>query len=93
MLRLNLIVHNPAGDAAITWIGVIILAALAAMLVGLWVFVASGRGRRDDDAGDPALDALRRRRLVVRRSGKARGPQATDVVELEPTADIEPKGS
>jgi hypothetical protein len=93
MLRLDLIVRNPAGETAITWIGVVILALLAAMLVGLWVLAARVRTLPDENAGDPALDALRHRKFVVRRSANAAGPQAVDVAELDPDGESEPSGS
>jgi hypothetical protein len=93
MFTLGLIVRNPAGAAAITWVGVVILALLAALLAGLWVFVARELVTHDENPGDPALEALRHRKFVVLRSRKARGPQATDVAELEPTGESEPTGS
>ena len=90
MLTLGLIVQNPTGAAAITWVGIVILALLAALLVGLWVFVARGLVHRDEDAGDPALEALRHRKFVVRRSRKTSGPQAAVVAELDPDGEAEP---
>jgi hypothetical protein len=94
MLRLSVIVHNPAADSAITWIGMIILALLAAGIGALWLVLASGHWRRDDDedASDPGLEALRRRRLVVRRARKSPGPQGAVVSELDPTPESEPTG-
>ena len=91
MLRLNLIIQNPTGEAAITWIGVTMLALLAALLVALWIFVVRARAHRESP-GDPALDALRHRKFVVRRSAKA-GTQAVDVAELDPDDESEPTGS
>jgi hypothetical protein len=91
MLRLNLIVHNPVGDSVITWIGVIILAVLAAMVAALWVAIARRTVRPDDGASDPGLEGLRRRRLVVLPSRKSRDPEAVVVSELDPsTSESEP---
>jgi hypothetical protein len=84
MLTLGVINVNPAGASAITWFGVIILALLAVVVVGLWLVVARQLARNrdnDPDSDDPGLDALRRQRLIVRRP---RGRQATVVAELEP---------
>jgi hypothetical protein len=89
MLRLSLIVQNPAAETAITWIGVIILGVLAALLVFLWIFVVKAGAHRES-AADPALDALRHRKLVPRRSAKSAGPQATEVLELEPDSESGP---
>jgi hypothetical protein len=59
---------------------------LAAALVALWIFVARAQARRES-LDDPALDALRRRKLVVRRSRKPRGADAVEVAQLEPTGE------
>jgi hypothetical protein len=86
MLTLCVIDANPAGASAVTWFGVIVLALVAAVVVGLWV-VAAGKLARgndsdlDESADDPGLEALRHRRLVVRRP---RGRQAAVVAELAP---------
>ncbi|HLY78872.1 MAG TPA: hypothetical protein VKQ70_05830 [Caulobacteraceae bacterium] len=74
------------GDAAITVVGILILALLAVALVGLWGLAARTQANRENP-DDPALDALRRRRLVVRRRAKERGQQAIEVAELEPTSE------
>jgi hypothetical protein len=92
MLRLSLIVQNPTAETAITWIGVIILGVLAASLVFLWIFVVRA-GTHRESSEDPALDVLRHRKLVPRRSGTPAGPQATEVVELEPDSESEPTAS
>jgi hypothetical protein len=89
MLRFNLIVHNPAGDSAITWIGVIIVAVLAAMIVALWVAIARRAVHPDDSASDPGLEVLRHRRLVVLHPRKSRDPEAPVVSELDPTGESE----
>ena len=69
------------------------LALLAAMLVALWVGVARARAQRESP-GDPALDALRQRKLVRRRSSsEASGSEAVDVVELDPDDPPEPSDS
>lgn len=85
-MLLNVIVQNPAAESAIIWFDLVILAFLAVVVVGVWVFVARGRAGRDVDenASDRGLETLRRSRLVVRRSPKPRGPQAPVVSELEP---------
>jgi len=95
MLRLNVIVHNPAGDGAITWFGVVLLALVAAMIVALWVVVARQLARRPDDESDSdsGLETLRHLKLVVRRSGSRREPQAPVVAELEPDGESELPGS
>jgi hypothetical protein len=92
MLRLNLIVHNPAGDSVITWIGVIILALLAALILALWVVLARRTVHPDEGAIDPGLEVLRHRRLVVLPSRKSPDPQAAVVSELDPTGESEPTG-
>ena len=86
MLTLSIIDVNPAGASAITWFGVIFLALVAAIVVGLWVVVAGRLARgSDSDLNDstdnPGLEALRRRRLIIRRP---RGRQAAVVAELAP---------
>ena len=92
MLSLGVIVNNPVGATAITWIGVVILGLLAAVIVALWVVLARRSVHPDDGASDPGLEALRHRRLVVRRSRKSRDPDAPVVSELDPTGDSEPTG-
>ncbi len=88
MLKLIIIEQNPAAAAALTWFGVIFLALVAATIVGVWIAVAFRAGHRlegqDENAADPALEGLRRMRLVVRRSRKPRGSQTAVVSELEP---------
>ena len=84
MLTLGVINVNPAGASAITWFGLIILALLAVVVVGLWVVVAGRLARNrdnDPDSDDPGLDALRQQHLVVRRQG---GQKDAVVAELEP---------
>jgi hypothetical protein len=76
MLRLSVIVHNPLGDSAITWLGIVPLALVALMVVGLWVVVVSRRARPDEAPDDRGLEALRRFKLIVRRPGGRRGAQA-----------------
>jgi|SRR5580698_8742143 hypothetical protein len=90
MLRLSIIVQNPAADSAITWFGVGMLALLAAVIVGVWVVAARRLAHHDENDSDPALETLRHRKLVVLRSRKPRGPQAVVVTELEPTGESEP---
>jgi hypothetical protein len=92
MLRLLVIVHNPVGASAITWVGTIILAALTAVIVALWVVLARRTVQPEEGAADPALEALRRRRLVVRPSRKSRDPEAPVVSELDPAGKSEPTG-
>jgi hypothetical protein len=91
MLRLAIIARNPALTSAITSFGMIVLALVAVLIVGLWVVVARGQARRnirdfDDSASDPGLDALRHERLVVRNS---RGPQDAVESEFERTGGVE----
>ena len=89
MLRLAVIVHNPTADNAITLVGVVIVALLAAVVVVLWVVLAGGLVHRDEGPDDPALDTLRRLRLVVR-PRKSRDPNAAVVSELDPDGESEP---
>jgi hypothetical protein len=98
MLRLNIIVQNPAAESAIRGFDLLILALLVVAIVGLWIAAARGlsRGRRDEAderVSNGALDVLRRLRLVVLPSRKPRGPHAAVVSELEPDeAESEPRG-
>ena len=97
MLRLNVVVQNPAAASALDWFGVVLFVLLAALVVALWIVVARGRARRnvkdfDDSASDRGLQALRHRRLVVRPARKPRGSQAAVVAELDPIAEPEPTG-
>jgi len=97
MLRLDVIVQDPAAASAFAWFGGALFALLAALAIGLWIVVARGRARRDirdfdDSAADPGLEALRHRRLVLLRARKPRGPHATVVAKLEPTDAPEPTG-
>jgi len=90
MLRLSIIVQNPAMASAITTFGVILLALVAAMILGLWVVVARGRARRDAEDFDESasdLEALRHERLVRQPSD---GSQAAVVAELERTGESGP---
>jgi hypothetical protein len=90
MLRLCLIVQNPAATSAITWIGMVIVALSAAVIVALWVFLARRTVHPDDGVDDPGLEVLRHRRLVVLPARKARGQQAAVLSELDPTSESEP---
>ena len=91
MLTLAIIDHNPAGSIALAWFGAILLALVAATVVGVWIVVVLGARQAIEDPGerveDPGLKGLRRRSLVVKRSQRSRGPQAAVVSELEPDAD------
>jgi len=92
MLRLNIVLQNPAVTSVITWFGVIVLAVVAALIVALWVVVVRGRASRDirdfdDSANDPAIEDLRHTRLVVQSSG---GPQDAVVAQLERTSEPDP---
>jgi hypothetical protein len=90
MLTLGVINVNPAGASAITWFGVIVLALVAVVVVGLWVVVAGRLARNrdnDPDSDDPGVDALRHLRFVVRRQ---RGPKGAVVAELEPDSPSNP---
>ena len=92
MLRLSIIVQNPAMASAITLFGVIVLALVAALILGLWVVVARGRARRDaedfdESASGSDLEALRHERLVRQPSD---GSQAAVVAELERTGESGP---
>ena len=89
MLRLNLIVHNPIGDSAITWIGVIIVALSAAAIVALWLALARNTVKPDDGASGPGLEALRHRRLVVLPARTSSGPKDVVVSELDPAGKSE----
>jgi len=89
MLRLSLIVHNPAGDSAITWLGVIPLALVALMVVGLWVVVVSRRARPDETADDRGLKTLRRLKLIVRRPGGRREAEAPVAADRKRGRDVE----
>ncbi len=95
MPRLDTIVHNPAAASAVTLSDAALLVLLALMAVGLWVVVARGQARRairdfDESASDRGLEALRRRRLVVRRGPRPHGPQDAVVAELEAAEEPEP---
>jgi hypothetical protein len=97
MLKLIIIEQNPAAATALTWFGVIFLALVAATIVGVWI-AAALRARRGlegeaDNAANPALEGLRRMRLVVRRSRKPSGTQAAVVSELEPDGESQPTGA
>jgi hypothetical protein len=94
MLKLIVIEQNPAAAVAVTWFGVILLALVAVTIVGVWI-VAAFRARElpEENAADPALEGLRRMRLVVRRAHKSRGPQAAVVSELEPAGEPEQTGA
>jgi len=92
MLKLALIASNSAGTSVIALLGMIMLALVAAVTLGLWVFVASrqaGRARREAEASadDESLETLRHRRLVVQ---PAAGPQGAVVAELQPTDEAAP---
>jgi hypothetical protein len=91
MLRLNVIVQNPAGASVVIWFGVVLVLVIT-LIVVLGVTLSLARARRDDDddGSDPGLEAMRHRRLVVLRSRKSRGPQAVVVSELDPAGDSEP---
>ena len=93
MLKLIIIEQNPAAAAALTWFGVIVLALVAATIVGVWIAVALRAGHKledqDENAANPALEGLRRMRLVVRRPRKPLGTQAAVVSDLEPTGETE----
>jgi hypothetical protein len=92
-MLLDLIVHNPAGDSAITWVGAGIVAALATAIAALWVVLARRIVHPDDEgASDSAAEVLRHRRLVVLRPRKSRDPKAAVVSELDPTTESEPTG-
>jgi hypothetical protein len=95
MLRLAIIARNPALTSAITSFGMILLALMAVMIVGLWVVVARGRARRDardfdESASDPGLEALRHERLVVTPSRAPGDPHADVEAQLERTEASEP---
>jgi hypothetical protein len=90
MLTLGVINVNPTGTSAITWFGMIVLALLAVVVAGLWVFIARrlARNRAEDpDSDDPSLDALRQQHLVVH---EPEGKPGAVVAELEPDAPADP---
>jgi hypothetical protein len=96
MPRLDTIVHNPAAASAVTLSDAALLVLLALMAVGLWVVVARGQARRairdfDESASDRGLEALRRRRLVVRRAPRPHGPQAADAAGAQGDASPAPR--
>jgi len=92
MLRLALIVQNPAATSVITWVGMVILGLLAAMIIALWVVLARRSVHPDEGASDPGLEVLRHRRLVVLPSRKSPDPEGPVVSELDPTGESEPTG-
>jgi hypothetical protein len=90
-LPLAAVTQNPAGAAALTAAGVILMLILAVVAVGVWVVVALGRARRADrefaeSAAAPELAALRQERLVVR-GAETSGPQPAVVAQLEPSPE------
>jgi len=92
MLQLAIIANNPAGSNVITWLGMVVLALVAAVTLGLWVFVAGGRARRaaqnaEETADDRSLETLRHQRLVAQPSP---GPQGAVVAEFEPDDEAAP---
>ncbi len=86
MLTLNIIEANPGAVSVLTWMGVVVLAAVVAMIVAVWLVVARQLARRadsayDENVEDPSLKALRRLRFLAPRP---RPGQATVVAELAP---------
>jgi len=95
MLTLSVIEANQAGASVVTWLGVVVFAPVAAIVIGLWVFVVRRLGQRDRDLAlsrdeEQDLEALSQTQLVVQRGGKSRGPQAVVVSELEHTGRAGP---
>jgi hypothetical protein len=97
MLTLSVVEANQAGASVVTWLGVIFLAAVAAVAIGLWVFVVGrlAQGARDlasstEDARE--LDSLSQTRLVVQR-GRKPGSQGVVVSELEHSGEAGPTPS
>ncbi|HZZ86904.1 MAG TPA: hypothetical protein VFE13_01090 [Caulobacteraceae bacterium] len=84
MPTLALVIRNPSGDAAVSLIGLVIVALVAAMLVALWVFVAAKAAHPENvDAEDPGLARLRRWKLVVKRPRSVRASNAVVVSQLD----------
>jgi hypothetical protein len=86
MLTFAIVNANPAGADAVTAFGVLILAVVAAVVIGVWIGAARQFAHRNDadlneDVDDPGLEALRHQHLVVQ---PKRGRQAAEVVELVP---------
>ena len=64
MLTLAIANANPTGAEAVTAFGLIILAIVAVVVVGVWIAVARQLAHRNDadlneDIEDPGLEALR----------------------------------
>ena len=95
MLPLNLVQANPTGASVITWLGLIVLALVAAVAVSVWVIVARRVANRAEDGlaaadDDASLEALRHTRLVVQSDDNPLGPEAVEVLTLEHTDEPDP---
>jgi hypothetical protein len=95
MLTLSVVEANQAGASVVTWLGVISLAAVAAIAVGLWIFVARrlAQGARDlatSTEDEREIESLSQTRLVVRRGGDS-GSRDTVVSELEHSGEAGPR--
>jgi hypothetical protein len=96
MLKLDIVQHNPAIADLLTAFGVVLLAAVAALTLGLWLVVVRGRARRqirefNDSASDSGIEALRHERLVARPTPAAQAPQGVVVADLERTEEPDPE--
>jgi hypothetical protein len=91
MPRLLTIVQDPLAATALTTFGLVVLAMIAVVSIGLWIVVARGRARREirafDDPTDDPVGALRQEDLVVQGSP---GPKDTVVAQLVKTPQTPP---
>jgi hypothetical protein len=97
MLTLSIVEANQTAASVIAWLGVICLAAVAAIAIGLWVFVfhrlAEGARNLASSAEDQReIESLSQTRLVVR-PGRKSGSQGVVVSELEHSGEAGPTTS
>ncbi|HEX3920149.1 MAG TPA: hypothetical protein VHW60_22650 [Caulobacteraceae bacterium] len=85
------IVQDTFAATVLTTFGLVVLAMIAVVSVGLWVVVARGRARREikafDDPTDDPVGALRQEDLVVQDTPS---PKDTVVAQLVRTPQTPP---